>query len=297
MTTSFKHLPVAMPSNYGVGLQDPANTEVDSVSISNFELGDSDDDVLTPMASSIPAYQFAPAAAAGSLASGGASAAAGIPGVGGDPPLKVATSGSGLVFLDTFTTDDTLAYENCVVAAEKQLEGIFTNNVTLRMVFNMTNVKGGDTDGNHFSNGVVCSYAKLKAALLKLAPDDVLPATDPSGGKGFTLAPAYARMLGLSTNTPAIDATVTFDSFSSPSDPWDFGQDVVNAVTHGISEAGLGRVSGLGVSSDDDNWEPLDFFRYTGPGGYDPTYNFQDDLLFFRWRPANVGQRRAILQR
>ena len=80
-------------------------------------------------------------------------------------------------------------------------------------------------------------------------------------------------MLGLSTNTPAIDATVTFDSFSSPSDPWDFGQDVVNAVTHGISEAGLGRVSGLGVSSDDDNWEPLDFFRYTGPGGYDPTYD------------------------
>ena len=70
MTTSFKHLPVAMPSNHGVGLQDPANTEVDSVSISNFELGDSDDDVLTPMASSIPAYQFAPAAAAGSLASG-----------------------------------------------------------------------------------------------------------------------------------------------------------------------------------------------------------------------------------
>ena len=232
-----------------------------------------DDDMLTPSASSTAASaEFA--AASPTLASASASvvaSAATIPGQNGVPPLEVTTAGSGLVFYNTFTKDDTLAYENCVIAAEKQYEGIITSKVTLRMIFDM-GVKG-DTDYNHFkSDGVEVNYATLKAALHKVAPNDVLPATDPSNGGLYNIAPGYARLLGLTTYAGPDDAIVTFHSNGAT---WDFGQDVVNAVSHGISEAGLGRVSGMGVviSDDDtvvtpepDGWEPMDLFRYTASG-------------------------------
>jgi hypothetical protein len=287
MTTSLTKLPVASPSSHRVGLLHLANTQADSASISDFELADSDisasdDEVTTPSTSSA-LTQIAPMVAFRGLA------ADAIPGVGGDPPLEVTTTGSGLVFFNTFTANDTQKYENDVIAAEKQLEGIFTNNVTLRMTFDMENVSGGDTDGNKTTGGqITVSYATLKAAILKLAPDDVFPATDPSGGKGFTIPEAYARMLGLSTGAPTTDATVTFDSFSS-GQAWNFGQDVVDAITHGISEAGMGRDSGLGKFNGD-IWTPSDLFRYTASGAYDSSDG--PEATFFP--PTAVSKRRRV---
>ena len=276
MIASVTRMSAASASTHAVGLQVPASTGASSASISNFELDDStatgaDDDVLTPAASSMLTSPFVAMAAPGGLTSLAIPNAAAIPGQGGDPALVVKTAGSGLVFVDTFTADDTAAYENCVIAAEKQLEGIITNNVTLHMTFDMGNK--GDTDYNHFSDGIQVNYATLKAALHKVAPNDVLPPVDPSNGGLYNLAPAYARMLGLTTSAPSDDAIVTFHTNGAT---WDFGQDVVNAITHGISEAGLGRVSGMGVSISDegvvtpepDGWEPLDLFRYTASGLY-----------------------------
>ena len=276
MIASVKRMSAASASNHVVGLQVPASTGASSASISNFELDDSpetgaDDDLLTPAASSNFATSSVAMAPVGLTSLAVASVAA-IPGQGGDPALVVKTAGSGLVFVDTFTADDTTAYENCVIAAEKQLEGVITNNITLHMTFDM-GVKG-DTDFNHFSDGIQVKYATLKAALHKVAPNDVLPPVDPSNGGLYNLAPAYARMLGLTTSAPSDDAIVTFHTNGAT---WDFGQDVVNAITHGISEAGLGRVSGMGVSISDegvvtpepDGWEPLDLFRYTASGLYD----------------------------
>jgi len=224
----------------------------------------SDDDVLTPVVSSALANPIEPVAFANA-----ATVSAGlIPGQGGEPPLKVATAGSGLVFLDTFTKVDSAPFESAVVTAEKQLEGLFTNNVTISLEFTESNT-ANDPDGSALPSNVTpptYSYATLKAALLKLAPNDIFPATDPSGGKGFTIPPAYAHMLGLSTAAPTLDGIVTFGSKFA----WNFGQDVVDAVTHAISEIGMGRVSGLGVANNG-IWTPLDLFRYTASGVYDPT--------------------------
>ena len=182
----------------------------------------------------------------------------------------VSTPGSGLVFDNTWGSGVTPAYESCVVAAEKQLEGLFTNKVTLKMTFNL-GATGGDHDLSTCSS-IHCSYATLKAAIHKLAPDDVLPPSDPSKGKGFDIPEAYARMLGLTSSTPANDATITIDSAVA----WDFGQDTVNAITHAITESAMGRDSGLGDWNGPGGgrtigkgiWTAMDLFRYTAAGVY-----------------------------
>ena len=171
----------------------------------------------------------------------------------------VTTPGSGLVFNNTWGSGATLAYENCVVAAEKQLEGIFTNKDHTQYDFQ----SGGDRRRSRTESvgaNFTCSYATLKAAILKLAPNDVLPSTDPSDGKGFAIPESYARMLGLTSSAPANDATITLDGALN----WDFGQDAVNAITHAITESAMGRDSGLG-DFNGGIWTATDLFRYTAP--------------------------------
>ena len=195
----------------------------------------------------------------------------------------VSTPGSGLVFDNTWGSGVTPAYESCVVAAEKQLEGLFTNKVTLKMTFNL-GATGGDHDLSTCSS-IHCSYATLKAAIHKLAPDDVLPPSDPSKGKGFDIPEAYARMLGLTSSTPANDATITIDSAVA----WDFGQDTVNAITHAITESAMGRDSGLGDWNGPGGgrtigkgiWTAMDLFRYTAAGVYDSSDGRDGDPTFF----------------
>ncbi len=200
-------------------------------------------------------------AAAGSAAAG--AAAVGPAAVQADS--VVTTPGSGLVFNNTWGSGATPAYENCVIAAEKQLEGIFTNNITLNITFNLGST-GGDHELSSVGGSFTYSYATLKAAILKAAPNDVLPSTDPSNGKGFTIPESYARMLGLSSSAPGNDATITLDGDIS----WDFGQDAVNAITHAITESAMGRPSGLG-DFNNGIWTAMDLFRYTAAGVYDPT--------------------------
>jgi hypothetical protein len=194
----------------------------------------------------------------------------------------VSTPGSGLVFNNTWGSitpaGDATEFENCVVAAEKQLQSVFTNNVTLNITFNLGPTPNNDHDFSQTSS-INYSYATLKVAMLKAAPNDVLPSYDPSGGKGFNIPEAYARMLGLTSAAPANDATVTIDSNLN----WSFGQDVVDAVTHAITESTMGRDSGLGVFNGN-IWTAMDLFRYTAPtspggsGTYDPNAN---DTAFF----------------
>jgi len=54
--------------------------------------------------------------------------------------------------------------------------------------------------------------------------------------------------------------TVTLNSFYA----FSYGQDVINAVEHEITEGAMGRVGGLG--DQDSAWSTMDLFRYSAPG-------------------------------
>ena len=185
--------------------------------------------------------------------------------------------GSGLVFNNSFDSSCSAQFEACVVAAEKTLEGLFTNPVVFNVSFNEKNegdssdlasntpgtVIGVVTDPNLRRGGGI-SYANFKNAL---PSSDVLPASLPSGG--LTISEAYARMLGLSSSTEFTDATVTLNS----SPDWSYGQDVANVVIHELSEFLMGRVGGLGdpgnVLGAYGLWSTMDLFRYKATGGPD----------------------------
>jgi len=47
----------------------------------------------------------------------------------------VGTSGSGLVFHNTYTANCSQQYINCIVAAEQQLERLWTNSVSINITF------------------------------------------------------------------------------------------------------------------------------------------------------------------
>ncbi|MGA7810791.1 MAG: hypothetical protein WCB02_39950, partial [Bradyrhizobium sp.] len=183
----------------------------------------------------------------------------------------VSFAGSGIVFNNTFAAGLSQAYINCALAAEQTIAGEWSNAVTINESFTAAaEGKNGELASNSFFVDSV-SYATLKSALTSLAsrePTDIylqqavadLPSSDPSGGAGFKLALPYARMLGLTTVSESPDDTVTLNTSYN----WSYGQDVTNALTHEISEGGMGRIGGLG----DQNsfWSVMDLFRYNSSG-------------------------------
>jgi hypothetical protein len=193
------------------------------------------------------------------------------------PAVAITTPGSGLVFDNTYSASCTASFEACIVAAEKQLESLFTNSDTINVSFAEVNAGDtGDALGNS-SNGYDYSYATLRAALLKVAPNDVLPTTDPSGGsKKWFVPEAYGRMLGLTTNTGSPDLSVTLNTYYA----WSFGQDVINGLTHELSEGGLGRLGDLGGSGGG-SWGTMDLFRYNAAGQADYSNGRDGDTTYF----------------
>jgi hypothetical protein len=188
----------------------------------------------------------------------------------------VSTPGSGLVFNNTFGSSCTAQYEACAVAAEKQLESLFTNSLTINETFQEANSgNNGAALGNSFSVSTY-TYAQVKAALLKVAPNDVLPATDPSGGANWNLPVAYARMLGLTTTTPTTDDTVTLNTYYGSQ----YSQDAINGITHELTEGGLGRIGALGGSGSG-YWSTMDLFRYTSAGQADYSNGRDGQTTYF----------------
>jgi hypothetical protein len=195
------------------------------------------------------------------------------------PSVIVSTPGSGLVFDNTYLSSCTAAFEACIVVAEKQLESLFTNSDTIVVSFQEKSSPGSGFALTNGSHGVLVSYAKLKAALLKVAPGDVLPSSDPSGGANWYVPYAYARMLGLSATTGAPDLTVTLNT--ADTGLLDYGQDVINGLTHELSEGGMGRIGGLGGKSGTGNWSTMDLFHYTAAGVYDTTDGRDGQTTYF----------------
>jgi hypothetical protein len=185
----------------------------------------------------------------------------------------VSTSGSGLVFVNTYTANDTTQYINCIVAAEKALESLWTNTVTFNVTFDEQ--ADGNTSflaSNSWPSWINVTYNQLTSAL---PAADALPNSDPTGGHAWSLPEAYARMLGLSSFAPSVDDTVTLNSSYN----WNYGQDVINAIEHEISEGLMGRVGGLG----DQNgvWSTMDLFRYSAPGVHDFTDGRDGKATYF----------------
>ncbi len=182
----------------------------------------------------------------------------------------VSNGSSAIVFDNTYTANCTQSYMNCIVAAESQIESLFTTfnakQDTIVVTFDEQNSGNNGVALGNSSFGHLYSYGTLASALQTAAPNDVLP-SDPSGGSSSWYVPnSYERMLGLNTTTGSPDLSVTLNSYYN----WSFGQDVINGVTHELSEGGMGRIGGLGgAASPFDNtgyWGTMDLFRYSAPG-------------------------------
>jgi hypothetical protein len=223
--------------------QDPSGSELSLV-----DPFASDDNVLEPpmdaaaaSAGSVSPRVYEPAASAGGGAQGP-----------GGTTYTISTPGSGLVFVNTYALGDTQQFINDAVAAEKVLEAHWITPITINVNFEESDLGYNSTNNTftgaeNFATGgtVSVTYAQLTAALKShnsgLYPIS-LPGTDPNpaGGADWTISEAYARMLGLSTSTPATDVTVELNDNSNIG--WSYTDDVINVITHELSERpGPGR--------------------------------------------------------
>ena len=191
---------------------------------------------------------------------------------GGTTSDTVTLAGSGIVFNNTFGSGVTAAFEGAVIAAENFFQTHFSNTVTLNMSFNLAPLSSQYSGQNSFYNLDHVSYATLAGALRahattadQVAAVDSLPATDPSGGAGFTIPAGMAEILGLQGTSSSTDDSITLNSNMS----WTYGADAVGVLEHEISEGAMGRIGGLGVQND--LWGPMDLFRYSAPGVRDYT--------------------------
>jgi hypothetical protein len=217
-----------------------------------------------------------------------------LPGGGSPGPTTLTVgSGGGIIFKNAFDSTCSQAYINCVVAAENAIRGQWTNSITLNLDFT-AKAEGTSTflATNSASSGVNVTYAQLRQALQKAdwaSPDTYaqtaawfLPTSSPSGTTDFSLPEAYARMLGLSSSTPSVDATVTLNTSFN----WSFGQDVTNTIEHEITEGGMGRVGGLGDNNN--GWSTIDLFRYNASGALDVTDGRDGKTTFFSFNGGST---------
>ncbi len=191
---------------------------------------------------------------------------------GGTTSDTVTLSGSGIVFNNTFGSGVTAAFQDAIIAAENFYQTHFSNTVTLNMSFNLAPLSSAFSGQNSFYNLDHVSYATLAGALRahattadQLAAVASLPATDPSGGAGFTLPAGMAEILGLHGPDSTTDDSVVLNSNLN----WTYGADAAGVLEHEISEGAMGRIGGLGVQNG--LWGPMDLFRYSAPGVRDYT--------------------------
>jgi Ca2+-binding RTX toxin-like protein len=203
-------------------------------------------------------------------------------------PEAVTQPGSGLVFLNYYDAGVTSAYRGAIVAAEHQLQTWFTNPVTIGVEFDLQSLGSKFAAQNSFST-VSVGYAAFAQALRNhaISGDDQLavnglPATDPSGGRGFSIPTGEATILGLAPQTNSLNLTVTLNSDIA----WSYGQDAIGALQHEITEGAFGRVGSLGVA--DSKWAPMDLFRFTAAGQRDTTGGSDGQTSYFGVDAAHV---------
>ncbi len=158
------------------------------------------------------------------------------------------------------------------------LDNLITNNVTVNIDVGWGEVGGGSIaagdDGQGGAEGIILSYAQLKAALLAHSNSAAdasayanLPSADISNGAGFLVAAAEAKAWGLIPATGTeLDGVVGFDS----STPWNFSTSnlavageysFVSVALQELTHA-LGRSIGLSAS---DPLTVLNLFKFASP--------------------------------
>jgi Ca2+-binding RTX toxin-like protein len=204
------------------------------------------------------------------------------------PAEAVSSPGSGLVFINYYGDTVTDAFRSAILGAEHQLQSLFVDATTVGVHFDLRDLGSSFSAQNSFS-AITVSYDAFVAALRAhaVSADDLtavagLPALDPSGGVGFHIPTAEARILGLATQTNSSDISVALNSRL----PFTFGQDAIGALEHEITEGVFGRVGGLGVDGGD--WSPLDLFRFTAGGVRDFTGGADSVPTFFGLDGAHV---------
>ena len=216
-------------------------------------------------------------------------------------PLTITSGGSsGLTFINSFTSAVSQQYRNAVLAAEADLQSKIATTATFQVAFDFQPLNG--FSGTNTFSAAEVSYADLKAALASHATtaDDFaavasLPSADPANEAGFAVSDGLAQILGLAPASGEIDDTVILNSKL----PWTYGADAVGVIEHEMTEGLMGRIGGLGLTSEG-NWGPLDLFRYSSPGVRDysggadgrPTYFSVDgDTLLTQFHNAFKGGR------
>jgi hypothetical protein len=201
----------------------------------------------------------------------------------------VSSPSSKISFNNTYAGGDTQAFINDVVAAEQTIQSHWTsaNAITINFDFIQTNQgDNGDYATNDYSYNTY-TYSQLVSALKSHASSGYaqlamasLPANNPDGGNNnvqdWALPQAYAEMLGL-IGSNATD-TVTLNTYYNPT----YGQDVVNALIHEISEGGMGRTGSLGDAISGD-YEAMDLFRYNAAGAPDYTDGRDGQTTYFSY--------------
>jgi hypothetical protein len=173
-------------------------------------------------------------------------------------------------------------FDGAVNAAVQFYDQEFTNNITVNVTFAWGSLGAGAIAQNQFYYSTY-SYATIVNALkaTQSSADDVaayttLPANDPTGGNGYMVTAAQARVLGLAFGSTPFDDFVTLNSdFLASGYTFDPNNravsgkfDAIGALEHEISEGIFGRIGNLGltVNSQSGLYTPLDLFRYSSPG-------------------------------
>jgi len=198
----------------------------------------------------------------------------------------VTLGGSGMVFNNNYGSGVNATFRTTIVAAENFLQSHFSNAVTLSVSFDAQGLPQSVAGENSFSSSAVnhVSYAALTGALRAHAStaDDLaavaaLPASDPTGGQGFTVAAGMARILGFAgPGHGGIDDSVILNS----SLPFTYGADALGVIEHELTEGAMGRIGGLGIA-DNGSWGPMDLFRFTASGQRDYTGGRDGQATFF----------------
>ena len=173
---------------------------------------------------------------------------------------------SGLTFINSFSPEVSQQYRNAVMAAEADLQSKIADTITFHVAFDFKPLTG--FSGSNSFPVFEVSYADFKAALTKHATtaDDFaavasLPSIDPTHGAGLAVSDGLAQILGLAPASDDTEDTVTLNSKL----PWTYGADAMGVIEHEMTEGLMGRIGGLGLTSEG-NWGPLDLFRYASPG-------------------------------
>jgi FG-GAP-like repeat len=173
-------------------------------------------------------------------------------------------------------------FDGAVNAAVQFYDQEFTNNITVNVTFAWGSLGAGAIAENQFYYDTY-SYATIVSALkaTQISSDDIaayttLPANDPTGGNGFIVTAAQARVLGLPFGGTPFDDFVTLNSDFGPSgytfDPNNRAvsgkYDAIGALEHEVSEGIFGRIGNLGLTVNGQSglYTPLDLFRYSSPG-------------------------------